>query len=104
MNLLNHTLSTACPLHVLSNACNRQPKHLHALDNKLLFLLYKKQVGPSFQIIVEILAYSMPNIMEKISEEERNNRIFIVTSLIREKERELKELEEEHQELLDGQA
>ena len=33
--------------------------------------------------------------MEKISEEERNNRIFIVTSLIREKERELKELEEE---------
>jgi|TARA_B100000959_G_scaffold286735_2_gene366846 hypothetical protein len=39
--------------------------------------------------------------MEKISEEERNNRIFIVTSLIREKERELKELEEEHQELLD---
>ena len=39
--------------------------------------------------------------MEKISEEERNNRIFIVNSLIREKERELKELEEEHQELLD---
>jgi len=24
------------------------PKHLHALDNKSLFLLYKKQVGLSF--------------------------------------------------------
>ena len=42
--------------------------------------------------------------MEKISEEERSNRIFIITSVIREKERELKELEEEHQKLLDGQA
>jgi len=40
--------------------------------------------------------------MEKISEEERNNRIFIITSLIRENEKdhvrlekELKELDEE---------
>ena len=42
--------------------------------------------------------------MEKISEEERTNRIFIITSLIREKERELKELEEELKELEDGQV
>ena len=42
--------------------------------------------------------------MEKISEEERNNRIFIITSLIREKEIELKELEEEPKELEDGQV
>ena len=37
----------------------------------------------------------------KLDEIERKNRIFIITSLIREKKRELKELEEEHQELLD---
>ena len=37
----------------------------------------------------------------KLDEIERKNRIFIITSLIKEKEKELKELEEEHQELLD---
>ena len=39
--------------------------------------------------------------MEKISEEERNNRIFILTSLIRENETDHTRLEKELQELLD---
>ena len=39
--------------------------------------------------------------MEKISEEERNNRIFILTSLIRENEKDHVRLEKELQELLD---
>ena len=39
--------------------------------------------------------------MEKISEEERSNRIFILTSLIRENERDKVRLEKELQEVLD---
>ena len=39
--------------------------------------------------------------MEKISEEERNNRKFILTSLIRENEKDHVRLEKELQELLD---
>jgi len=39
--------------------------------------------------------------MEKISEEEKNNRIFILTSLIRENETDHVRLEKELQELLD---
>ena len=39
--------------------------------------------------------------MKKISEEERNNRIFIITSLIRENETDHTRLEKELQELLD---
>ena len=39
--------------------------------------------------------------MEKISEEERNNRIFILTSLIRENEKDHTRLKKELEELLD---
>ena len=39
--------------------------------------------------------------MEKISEEEKNNRIFILTSLIKENEKDHMRLEKELQELLD---
>ena len=39
--------------------------------------------------------------MEKISEEEKNNRIFILTSLIKENEKDHVRLEKELQELLD---
>jgi hypothetical protein len=39
--------------------------------------------------------------MEKISEEEKNNRIFILTSLIKENEKDHIRLEKELQELLD---
>jgi len=39
--------------------------------------------------------------MEKISEEERSNRIFILTSLIRENEKDHVRLEKELKELLD---
>ena len=39
--------------------------------------------------------------MEKISEEERSNRIFVLTSLIRENERDKVRLEKELQEVLD---
>jgi len=39
--------------------------------------------------------------MEKISEEEKSNRIFIITSLIRENEKEHVTLKKELQELLD---
>ena len=39
--------------------------------------------------------------MEKISEEERSNRIFIITSLIKENEKDRTRLEKELQELLD---
>ena len=39
--------------------------------------------------------------MEKISEEEKDNRIFILTSLIRDNETDLTRLEKELQELLD---
>jgi len=40
--------------------------------------------------------------MEKISEEERSNRIFILTSLIRENETDHVRLEKELKELVDG--
>ena len=39
--------------------------------------------------------------MEKISEEEKSNRTFIITSLIKENERDHVRLEKELQELLD---
>ena len=39
--------------------------------------------------------------MEKISEEEKNNRIFILTSLIKENEKDHIRLEKELQEMLD---
>ena len=39
--------------------------------------------------------------MEKISEEEKNNRIFVITSLIKENEKDRTRLEKELQELLD---
>ena len=39
--------------------------------------------------------------MEKISEEEKNNRIFILTSLIKENEKDHIRLEKELQEILD---
>ena len=39
--------------------------------------------------------------MEKISEEERNNRIFILTSLIKENEKDHARLEKELKELLE---
>jgi hypothetical protein len=39
--------------------------------------------------------------MEKISEEERRNRIFIITSLIRENEKDHTRLKKELEELLD---
>ena len=39
--------------------------------------------------------------MEKISEEEKNNRIFILTALIKENEKDHVRLEKELQELLD---
>ena len=42
--------------------------------------------------------------MEKISEEEKNNRIFVITSLIKENEKDHERLEKELKELVDGQA